>query len=309
MDIKSMFDSMRESLKQGESTQYKDILRMKVGSTYLVRLIPNVKAPEATFFNYYHHGFNSNETGQYVDVLCPATFKEKCNVCRERFRLFKKGQEGDEASKNLSNYIRRMEKHLVNVYVINDPDNEENNGTVKVLRFGSKIKEKFDLAMNDPDEVLEFGPRIFDLSENGCTLKIKVESQSEGKKKFTDYSNTRFMSPSAIPGMTPEKMMAVYDGIYDLTKFTIPATQQQLDDMLKVHLYCNRGANVDLDASEEGDMDAPESSTASVVKAAVATVTAQKAPAPAELVAETAPKSATEAKLKELMAGLKDVGE
>ena len=133
--------------------------------------------------------------------------------------------------------IRRIERHLASFYVINDPSNGENNGQVKILRFGKRIYEKI-LAATEGDDAKEFGARIFDLSENGCSFRIKVESTVEGKRKFTNYSNSRFTSPCAIDGLTPEKIKGIYEGIFDLKKHIDTKNQSELEKMLKVHLFC-----------------------------------------------------------------------
>lgn len=253
-----MFDSIQESLsneKKGGSNRFRHLLRLQPGNTYTVRLIPNVKSPKDTFFHYHHHGWTSVATGQYVDAICPTTWGENCPICTERFKMYNKGTEAD---RELARLIRRMDKHFVNVYVVDDPTNEENNGTVKVLRFGVRIKEKFDLAISG-DDADEFGTKVFDLSDKGCNFKVKVESSSEGNRKFTNYNNSRFTSPSAIPGMTPAKIKEVYDQCYELENLIERPTVEELKKMLEVHLF---DAGTDFSPKEK----APKKSVDEVVK-------------------------------------------
>ncbi len=262
IDIVSMFDSIKESLnnEKGATGAYRNILKFTPGNTYLVRIIPNIKDPKETFFHYFHHGFTSNETGQYVDGLCPTTWNERCPICEERFKLWKKGTERD---KNLARLMRRLEKHYVNAYIIDDPTHEENNGTIKVLRLGVRLYEKIQSAV-DGDDSDEFGSRVFDLSENGCNLKIKVETTAgdDGKKKYTNYSNSRFTSPGAIPGMTPDRMQETYENVFDLTEFVDRKTTAELQDIMNVHVFCN-GSKVVKKASTE-DVESAISTAASV---------------------------------------------
>src|SRR5436190_23867944 len=127
----SMFDTIKSSLKQKEATgnvNFRDIIKFESGNTYLVRLVPNVKSPEKTFFHYFNHGWNSLATGKYFSVLCPSTGGEPCPICQERFRIWRSGtDEEKEAARDL----KRKENWLVNVYVISDPTNSENEGKVK----------------------------------------------------------------------------------------------------------------------------------------------------------------------------------
>ena len=237
-DIKSMFESIKESLnaeKSSSNASFRNFLKMEVGNSYLVRFIPNIADPKATFFHYSHHGFTSLSTGQYVDATCPRTFGERCPICEARFKLYKTKKEED---RNLAYMIRSHEKHLVNVYVVNDPSNSENEGQVKILRFGKRIYDKI-LDATEGEDASEFGPRVYDLSENGCNFKIKVTTSSEGNRKFTNYNDSRFTAPSAIPNMSAEKIQEVYKNIFDLSKILEIKSEDELNDILKEHVFCD----------------------------------------------------------------------
>jgi len=254
-DVKSMFDEIIFSLndEKKSSSRFQDILRLKVGNNYLVRLIPNITNAKATFYHYHHHGWTSLATGQYVDAICPSTWGDTCPICTERFKLYKKGDDND---KILARYIRRLDKHLVNVYVIDDPTDEENNGIVKILRFGVRIKDKFDAAITGDDSE-EFGSKVFDLTENGCNFKIKVETNQEGKTQFTNYGNSRFTNSMAIPGMTPEKIKEVYEQCFVLEDQVSRVTTEALKQMLNVHLY---------DREDSSNTSRPKKTVEQVVK-------------------------------------------
>ncbi len=232
----SMFDQIRDSLKnekkQGNSS-FKDIMKFEQGKTYLVRLIPNVKTPAMTFFHYYNHGWNSLATGAFSSALCPTTYGEICPIDNARFKIWKTGTEDEqEAAKQ----IKRKENWLVNAYIISDPSNPENEGKIKMIRYGKQLHQIIDNAING-DDAEEFGASIFDLSDAGCNLRIKVESNSEGKRSWPTYVASRFLSPSAIPDMTPEKINEIHNGIFDLEKLEEHKTTEQLQEMLDVHFF------------------------------------------------------------------------
>ena len=235
-DIKSMFESIKESLnaeKQSGNSSFKNFLKMEVGKTYLVRFIPNIVSPKETFFHYSHHGWTSLSTGSYVDGICLRTFNERCPICEARFKLYKTKKPED---KDLAYMLRSYDKHLVNVYVISDPTTPENEGTIKILRFGKRVYDKV-LAATEGDDAEEFGPRIYDLSENGCNFKIKVESSSENNRKFTNYNNSRFTAPSAIPNLDSKKVKDIYDNIFDLSKIIEVQSADDLANMLQTHAF------------------------------------------------------------------------
>ena len=296
-DIKSMFESIKESLnaeKSSGNSSFRNFLKMEAGKSYLVRFIPNVADPKSTFYHYSHHGFTSLATGQYIDATCPRSFDERCPICETRFKLYKTKKEDD---KTLAYTIRAHEKHLVNVYVVNDPTTPENEGTVKILRFGKRIHDKI-LAATEGDDADEFGFKVYDLSENGCNFKIKVETAVEGKRQFINYNNSRFTAPSAIPNMTPEKIQEIYKGTFDLTKILEMKNEAELNDILKNHVFCEGGKIA------EKDLPPKKENTSKQEPAAESTPSTEKETAPKEKEPAKNEKTATNEKIKNLLDGL-----
>lgn len=306
-DVQSMFDSIKESLSNDKQksggASFRNILKLSQGNSYLVRLIPNISDPKATFFHYFHHGWTSNETGQYVDKICPSTYGERCPICEERFKLYKKG---DDASKELARQIRRMEKHMVNVFVVNDPTEENNNGEIKVLRFGVRIKEKFDEAI-EGDDVDEFGARVFDLTENGCNFKIKVESTQDGNRRFTNYNNSRFTGAGAIPGLTPEKLAEVYENIFDLSAMVTPSTTDELKEMLAVHLYQDSYSKQEVPEVSSNAIEQAVEAASQVVEEEAKEAEPKPEKKAAKKEKPAAVTTETDDKIKDLLAGLDDI--
>lgn len=232
----SMFDQIRDSLKtekKAGNQNFKDIMKFVVGNTYLVRLVPNIKDPNRTFYHYFSHGWSSMATGQYMSGLCPSTHGGACPIDNERFKIWKTGTEQE---KEAAKVIKRKENWMVNAFVVNDPVTPENNGKVMILRYGAQLNKIIDAAING-DDVDEFGSKIFDLTEKGCNLRIKVESNAEGKRSWPTYASSKFLSASEIPGMTGEKIEEVYSQLHDLEKMETPKTTEQLQEMLDIHFY------------------------------------------------------------------------
>ena len=243
----SMFDAIKSSLKQKDNpnvnANFRDILRFEVGNTYLVRLVPNIKNPEKTFFHYFNHGWTSLATGQFLSALCPSTYGEACPIDQERFKIWRNGTDQEKDSVRP---LKRRENWMVNVYVISDPTNPENEGKVKILRYGAQLNKKIDAAING-DDAEEFGAKIFDLSENGCTFRIKAESISENARNWTNYTDSRFLPNSEIPGMTDEKIKEIHSSIHNLESMEERKSYGDLKEMLNTHFY----AKIEMDAPAE----------------------------------------------------------
>jgi hypothetical protein len=245
----NLFESIKEALNKKSTTEnssYKDILKLEIGNTYVVRLVPNVESPERTLYHYYNHIWKSVLTNQLVSTLCPTTYGERCPIDEYRSKVY---QTKDEAKIKEINPIRRDEKWLANVYVVKDPTNPDNQGQVKILRFGKQIYNIIDQAMSG-DDAEEFGARIFDLSDKGCNLRIKVDENQGG---YANYTTSKFMSPSALEG-APD-IDEIYAACKNLESLQEHKSYEDIQKLLKVHFLGEEEApvvnNYDLEDEEE----------------------------------------------------------
>jgi hypothetical protein len=228
-----MFESIKATLQKAPSQSLqKNILKLEVGNNYVVRLLPNIKKPEKTFFHYYTVGWTSYGTGQYVSALSPTTFNERDPIIEARYRILRDNTESAELKKK-ADTIKRIEKWLVNAYIVKDPKNPDNNGKVMIIRYGKQLQKIIADAIEGEDSE-QFGPRIFDLSENGCNLNIKVEKQGD----YPTYVTSKFSPPKAIEGMTDEKVEEIYKNTFDLTSVIPTKSYDDLTTLLDEHFYC-----------------------------------------------------------------------
>ena len=228
----SMFQSIKDALASSESkgsATFNEIMQTKVGNTFTVRLLPFAKDPSKTFFHYYNHGWNSFATGQYVQTLSPQTFGERDPIAEERFKVLRTGSEEE---KEKMSAVRRLEKWLVNVYVIDDPVNPDNNGKVKILRYGKQLQKIITEAIEGEDAE-EFGPRIFDLGSEGVNFKIKVEQQGD----FPTYVSSRFTAAGKVD-LSEDQQKDIYDGVFNLTEVFTLKSYDDLKEMFNEHYYC-----------------------------------------------------------------------
>lgn len=231
MITKTMFQSIRDALSKDDSggdKTYKEVLKLEPGKTYTVRILPNSVNPVKTFFHYYQHGWTSFATGQYVSALSLQTFNERDPIAEERFKLLRVGTD-DEKAKIES--VKRAEKWLVNVYVVEDPTNPENKGKVKILRYGRQLHKIIESAINGEDAE-EFGHRVFDLSAEGCSFKIKCETQGE----YPTYVSSRFSSPSDLK-LTDQKIEEIYKSVHNLESVMTVKTADEIRATFNEHFH------------------------------------------------------------------------
>jgi hypothetical protein len=225
-----MFESIRGAMaKTSQQNSTSNIMRLKPGNTYVLRLVPFVKDPSKTFFHYYSHGWVSEMTGQFQSAISPQTWGERDPIAEARYRL---SRTGSEEEKEKARALNRKENWLVNVYVVKDPDNPENEGKVKILRFGRQL-HKIVMEAMEGEDADEFGERIFDLSKEGCSFRVKVEEQGG----YPTYVSSRFASPSQISGVTDSTIKDVYDQTFDLENVFPVKSYDELQTMLNEHYH------------------------------------------------------------------------
>lgn len=227
-----MFEKIKDVLDNqdnGGSNSFRDILKFKTGNNYVVRLLPNVKDINNTFFHYFAFGWESVATGQYVSALSPVTFGERCPINELRTKLYRSKNADDQ---ELAKLIKRQERWMVNCYVVDNPTDAETEGEIKILRYGKQIDKIIKEAISG-DDADEYGPAIFDLSKDGCNFRIKCEENEGG---YPTYVSSRFLKPSAIPGVDEDKADEIYNSIYDLSKVQPVKTWDELQEMIDVHL-------------------------------------------------------------------------
>lgn len=245
----SMFESIKGALtknNESSSSKIKDYLRTEAGNTYTVRLLPNVKDAAKTFFHYYSYGWNSLTTGQLVTAVSPTTWNQRDPIAEERYRVLRNGTE-KEKEKALA--IKRRENWLVNVYVVNDPVNSENNGKVKIVRFGRQL-HKIIMDAIEGEEAAELGARIFDLSPKGCNLRIKVEKQGD----YPTYVSSKFSTPKEIEGLDEDGYNKIYNSAFDLESYVSVKSYDELKNILDEHYHGTK------DVEEAAEIVAPKTS-------------------------------------------------
>jgi hypothetical protein len=226
----SIFDSLKDSLstKEVSENSFKDFMKFEPDKTYVVRLLPNLENTKRTRFHYFQHVFKSNSTGKFTNVLCPHTYGEKCPIDEYRSKVYSsKNDTLIEQTKPL----KRTEKWLYNAYVISDPTNPDNQGQVKIINAGSQLNNIIQNAI-DGDDKDEFGYRIFDLSPNGCNLRIKVTKNIGG---WPEYVSSKFISPSEIDNL--DDADEIYSQVKSLDTIFQQKSYDQIKQILDTHFF------------------------------------------------------------------------
>jgi hypothetical protein len=156
----------------------------------------------------FNHGFQG-PGGWFIDN-CLTTLNEKCPVCEHNSTLWNSGV---DANKDVARKQKRKLSYVVNILVVSDPGNRENEGQVRLYKFGKKIFDKITEAMN-PEFADETPVNPFDMWE-GANFKLKIR-QVEG---YRNYDKSEFADRSALFDGDDEKLEQLWKSEYSLAEF------------------------------------------------------------------------------------------
>jgi hypothetical protein len=112
---------------------------------------------------------------------------------------------------------KRKLNYYSNVYVIDDPINPENNGQVKLYKYGVKILDKIKLAIK-PASKRKKPLQVFDMF-NGADFNIIINK----KGKYWNYDDSEFLDSEPLLDGDEEKLEEIYNSLYDLTELINPS--------------------------------------------------------------------------------------
>ena len=160
----------------------------KSGNGYaVVRFLPAPEGEDLPWARILNHGFQG-PGGWYIENSL-TTLGQKDPVSEHNSTLW---NSGIEANKEVARKQKRRLNYTSNVYILKDPAHPENEGQVKLYRFGKKIFDKINDLMN-PEFEDESPVNPFDLWA-GANFKMKIR-KVEG---YSNYDKSEFEAPSAL---------------------------------------------------------------------------------------------------------------
>jgi hypothetical protein len=176
----------------------------------------------------FSHGFQG-PGGWYIENSL-TTLNQKDPVSEYNSTLW---NSGIEANKEIARKQKRRLNYVANVYVVSDPSNPENEGQIRIYKFGKKIFDKITEAMN-PEFADETPVNPFDMWE-GANFKLKIRNV-EG---YRNYDKSEFADKSALLDGDDAKLETLWKQEHSLKEFLDPkhfkpyeALKSRLDKVL-----------------------------------------------------------------------------
>ena len=171
----------------------------------------------------FDHGFQG-PGGWYIENSL-TTLNQKDPVSEYNSVLW---NSGIEANKEIARKQKRRLHYIANVLIVSDPKNPENEGQIRLYKFGKKIFDKLTEAMN-PQFEDEQAINPFDFW-GGANFKIKIR-QVEG---YRNYDKSEFDKPSAVSD-DDSKLEELWKREHSLKEF-LDAKHFKSYDVLKAKL-------------------------------------------------------------------------
>tara|TARA_R100000329_G_scaffold135787_1_gene116260 strand:- start:372 stop:1256 length:885 start_codon:yes stop_codon:yes gene_type:complete len=192
----------------------------KSGNGYaVIRFLPAPEGEELPWARIWNHGFQG-PGGWYIENSL-TTLGQKDPVSEYNSQLW---NSGIEANKEIARKQKRRLNYTSNVYIIKDPANPQNEGQVKLYRYGKKIFDKINDLMN-PEFEDESPVNPFDLWE-GANFKMKIR-KVEG---YSNYDKSEFEAPSALLD-DDERLEEIWNSQTSLKELVSPDKFKTFDEL------------------------------------------------------------------------------
>ena len=262
---------------QSETKSYQDDRFWKLeadkagNASATIRFLPKTEQDELPWVKVFSHAFQG-PTGKWYIENSLTTINENDPVGELNTTLW---NSGSDANKEIARKQKRRLHFIANVLVVSDPKHPENEGQVKLFKFGKKIFDKI-MDKARPTFEDETPVNVFDFWE-GADFKLRMR-KVDG---FPNYDQSVFMEPSPVAD-SDEEILAIANKQHRLGEFTDAKNFKSYDDLKKK-----------LDAVLSGTSAAPKSAAALADEDELPwkpePEVAKSAPAPAPKVSKPAP--------------------
>tara|TARA_B100000287_G_scaffold192971_1_gene182169 strand:- start:3566 stop:4456 length:891 start_codon:yes stop_codon:yes gene_type:complete len=192
----------------------------KTGNGYaVIRFLPAVSGEDMPWTRVWSHAFQG-PGGWYIENSL-TTLNQKDPVSEENTRLWNTGVESD---KEIARKRKRKLSYFANILVVSDPKNPQNEGQVKLFKFGKKIFDKIAEKMSPAfDDEKAINP--FDFWE-GANFKLKIR-KVDG---YWNYDKSEFEAVTKVAD-SDDAIKAIWEKQYALKPFLAPDNFKTYDEL------------------------------------------------------------------------------
>jgi hypothetical protein len=211
-------EKMSSSSSSNDERFWKPVMGKEGVGSAIIRFLPAPEGEDLPWAKLYSHGFQGISGGWYLENSL-TTLNQKDPVTEyNRSLVMKNSPDGkfESCPKNIQELVRKQKRKLsyyANIYVIKDPANPENEGTVRIFKFGKKIFDKI-LGVMKPEFEDETPINPFDFWQ-GANFKLKIVK----KDGYWNYDKSEFDRPGPLLD-DDDALEAIWKKEYSLTALT-----------------------------------------------------------------------------------------
>lgn len=196
----------------------------KAGNGFaVIRFLPAPGDEDVPFVRIWEHGFKG-PTGKWYIENSLTTLAKQDPVSELNSKLWNSTNDDDSPARKQARAQKRKLAFISNIYIVQDQQNPENNGKVKLFKFGKKIFEKLNEKMN-PQFADEERMNPFDLW-SGANFKLKIRNV-EG---YRNYDKSEFAQAAPLFADDSD-MEAVWRQEHSLQAFLAPSNFKTYEDL------------------------------------------------------------------------------
>ena len=186
--------------------------RDKAGNaTATIRFLPRTEGDELPWVKIFSHGFQGPAGKWYIENSL-TTINETDPVGELNSKLWATSTDDNSPGRKQARAQKRRLNYTSNVLIIDDPKHPENNGQVKLFRYGKKIFDKImDKARPTFDD--ETPVNVFDYWE-GANFKLRMKTVDG----YPNYDTSAFSEVQALSD-DEDKILEVANAQYKLSEF------------------------------------------------------------------------------------------
>ena len=225
-NAKGSLESLQQKLEETNKTNsYKDdrLWRAELDKSsngYAeIRFLPAPKNEDLPWAKLYSHAFKG-PGGWYIENSL-TTKGGKDPVSEMNSQLWNSGLDSD---KDIARERRRKLQYISNIYVISDPANPQNEGKVFLYKYGKKIFDKINEAMN-PEFQDEEAVNPFNFW-TGATFKLKVRKVAG----YVNYDKSHF-DPASPLNEDDGELERIWTSQYSLTDLVADDKFKSYDEL------------------------------------------------------------------------------
>lgn len=226
----------------------------KAGNGYaVIRFLPAPAEEDVPFIRMFDHGFQG-PTGLWYIENSLTTLGKPDPVSEYNSKLWNSVSDDDAPERKQVRKQKRRLHFISNIYVVHDSGKPENEGKVFLYKYGKKIFDKLNEAMN-PQFADEEAFNPFDLWA-GANFKLKIRNV-EG---YRNYDRSEFDRPGPLSADDSE-LENIWKSEHSLQAFLAPSNFKSYDELqerlLKVLDTSAPAAKRAVAASKAEDEDLP----------------------------------------------------